>query len=211
MSPGYLENQIETSRTNLGLETIDLYYLHNPETQLAHISRDRFDGRIRAAFAKLEEIAAQGKIGWYGAATWEGFRKSTGGLGLPRLAEIAGEVGGREHHFRFIQLPFNLAMPEALLQRPSVLDAARDAGITVVASATLLQSKLSRGLGNQLAAAMPGLETDAQRAIQYTRSTQGIAVALVGMSNAAHVAENLGVARVPPLDEEAYRRLHGNA
>ena len=55
-----------------------------------------------------------------------------------------------------------------------------------------------------LAERAPGLQTDAQRAIQFTRSTPGIGVALVGMSQAAHVRENLAVAEVPPLGAEAY-------
>ena len=154
MAPDFLADQIDRSRANLGLETLDVFYLHNPETQLAHISRDEFDKRIGVAFARLEKIAAEGKIGFYGAATWDGFRQPTGGLGLLRLVEIAREVGGPEHHFRFIQLPFNLAMTEAATHRPEsldgqpvgVLDAATHAGVTVIASATLLQSKLSRGL-----------------------------------------------------------------
>src|SRR5688500_15464921 len=33
MTPGYLRDQLERSRTNLGLDTIDVFYLHNPETQ----------------------------------------------------------------------------------------------------------------------------------------------------------------------------------
>ena len=54
----------------------------------------------------------------------------------------------------------------------------------------------------------PGLQTDAQRAIQFTRSTPGIAVALVGMSRREHVLENLGVARVPPLTPAEYQRFY---
>jgi aryl-alcohol dehydrogenase-like predicted oxidoreductase len=211
MAPNFLADQIDRSRANLGLETIDVFYLHNPETQLGHISREQFDTRIHAAFERLEQIVGQGKIGWYGAATWEGFRKP-GALELPRLVEIAREVGGTDHHFRFIQLPFNLAMPEAFTQRPvSVLESAREAGITVVASASLLQAKLSQGLPEQLARQFPGLETDAQRAIQFTRSTPGITVALVGMSDTAHVKENLAVSSIAPLDPESYRRLYQNA
>jgi aryl-alcohol dehydrogenase-like predicted oxidoreductase len=206
MAPDFLADQIDRSRANLGLETIDVFYLHNPETQLAYISREDFDARIGAAFARLEKIVADGKIGFYGAATWEGFRQPTGGLGLLRLVEIAREVGGPEHHFRFIQLPFNLAMTEAILQQPealdgrtvSVLDAAAHAGVTVIASATLLQAKLSRGLPKELAQKIPGFDTDAQRAIQFTRSTPGITVALVGMSKAEHVRENLAVSQVQP-------------
>jgi aryl-alcohol dehydrogenase-like predicted oxidoreductase len=215
MAPDFLADQIDRSRANLGLDTLDVFYLHNPETQLGHVSRPEFETRIRAAFTRLEQIVEQGKIGWYGAATWEGFRKPSGGLGLLRLTEIARDAGGPDHHFRFIQLPFNLAMPEAYTQRPevrdgaaiTVLDAAGEAGMTVVASATLLQAKLTRGLPAALAKQIPGFATDAQRAIQFTRSTPGITVALVGMSDAAHVKENLAVAQVPPLDTGAYQRL----
>jgi aryl-alcohol dehydrogenase-like predicted oxidoreductase len=212
MAPDFLADQIDRSRSNLRLETIDVFYLHNPETQLAYITRDAFDARIRAAFERLEAIVAQGRIGWYGAATWEGFRQSSGGLGLLRLIEIAREVGGADHHFRFIQLPFNLAMTEAITHKPeqanghavSVLDAARESGVTVVASASILQSKLSRGLPVQIVEQIPGFATDAQRAIQFTRSAPGISVALVGMSSAVHVRENLAVSHVPPLGSGAY-------
>ncbi len=55
---------------------------------------------------------------------------------------------------------------------------------------------------------MPGLMTDAQRAIQFTRSTPGIDVALVGMGRPGHVLENLGVARARPLTPEEYLRLY---
>ena len=48
---------------------------------------------------------------------------------------------------------------------------------------------------------------DAQRALQFTRSTPGIAVALVGMSQVRHVEENLALAAVPPLTEAQYTGL----
>jgi aryl-alcohol dehydrogenase-like predicted oxidoreductase len=130
-------------------------------------------------------------------------------LNLARLLEIAAEAGGRAHHFRFIQLPFNLAMPEAFTN--GVLELAAKSGITVVASATLLQARLSRDLPQALAEKLPCLSTDAQRAIQFTRSTPGIAAALVGMSNTAHVEENLAIAGVPPLATEAYHDLYQRA
>ncbi len=34
MTPRYLADQLERSRRNLGVECIDVFYLHNPETQL---------------------------------------------------------------------------------------------------------------------------------------------------------------------------------
>jgi len=219
MAPKFIADQIDRSRTNLGIDTLDVFYLHNPETQLGHITRDQFDNRILDAFSRLEQLVAEGKIGCYGAATWEGFRKPKDGLGVLRLAEIATRLAGPDHHFRFIQLPFNLAMPEAFTQRPEIIDnvgvsalhAADEVGVTVVASASLLQAKLSQGLPTELADKIPGLDTDAQRAIQFTRSTPGITVALVGMSNAEHVAENLAISRVPPMESASYLRLFQNA
>ena len=75
MAPEFLKDQIERSRLNLGLETIDVLYLHNPETQFGFVSPDEFYARARAAFEFLETAASNGKIQYYGAATWEGFRK----------------------------------------------------------------------------------------------------------------------------------------
>jgi aryl-alcohol dehydrogenase-like predicted oxidoreductase len=215
MSPAFLADQLERSRHNLGIETIDLFYLHNPETQLGFVPREVFEDRVRAAFTALEKFVDAGKIQFYGMATWEGFRKNAGdqnALSLTRIAEIAHGIAGNQHHFRFIQLPFNLAMTEALTVcndgKTSVLHAARDLGITVVASASILQARLSRGLPDHLVAHLPGLSTDAQRAIQFTRSTPGITTALVGMSDPAHVTENLEVARLAPLDAIEYADLH---
>jgi len=186
---------LDRSRANLGVDTIDVFYLHNPETQLGFFDRAEFDARIRRAFAQLEQLVDQGKIRWYGAATWEGFRKK-GALSMERFAEIAVEEGGPEHHFRFVQLPFNLNMVEAFVERPeSVLEAAARLGIATVASATLLQAQVLA-------------HADAQYAIQFTRSTPGISVALVGMSRREHVVENLGVASVPPATREDYFQLY---
>jgi aryl-alcohol dehydrogenase-like predicted oxidoreductase len=218
MSPKYLENQIDTSRANLGVETLDIYYLHNPETQLGEVSRQEFFRRLKAAFAQLEKAVADGKIRVYGAATWNAFRvgpEARDALSLLEVLRAAQEVGGQDHHFRVVQLPFNLAMPEALVantqaidtQRVPCLHVARTQGLMVFASASLMQSQLTRGLPLELQNRFPGLTTDAQRAIQFVRSTPGITSALVGMSHRAHVEENLGTALVRPLALEQFRAI----
>ena len=208
MAPAFLADQIARSCANLGVEAIDVFYLHNPETQLGFVSREAFDGRIRAAFAMLERQVQEGRIRCYGAATWEGFRRK-GALDLARMAELAREESGEQHHFRFIQLPFNLGMVEAFVDRPeSVLETAARLGIAVIASATLMQARMLNQMPEAVAELLPGLRTDAQRAIQFTRSTPGIAAALVGMSDAAHVRENLEVACVAPASRPQYLRLY---
>ena len=206
------------SRQNLGIDTLDIYYLHNPETQSANVAREEFDRRMRAAFSALEKAVGEGKIRIYGTATWNAYRvgqESREALSLPDLLRIAEEVGGKDHHFRAIQLPYNLAMPEALSARTQrvdgkaipVLQVARAHGMLVFASASLLQQKLTESLPEETHAWFPGLEKDAQRAIQFVRSTPGVACALVGMSRREHVTENLGTAQTPPLNLEQFRAI----
>jgi len=207
MAPGFLVDQAERSRANLGVDTIDVLYLHNPETQLGFVRGDEFESRLARAFDRLEQLVERKVIRWYGAATWEGLRK--GALRLDRMAALAEKAGGPAHHFRFIQLPFNLSMIEAYVDRPeSVLETAARLGIAVIASAPLLQTRILDHMPETVGRILPGLDTPAQRAIQFTRSTPGIAVALVGMRQREHVIENLGVARVPPAALEQYRRFY---
>ena len=208
MTPRYLRDQLEQSLRNLGLDCIDVYYLHNPESQLAAVSETEFWPRLRSAFETLEQAVAERKIGKYGVATWNGFRaepETDGYHSLEQMVATAREVGGRDHHFGFIQLPFNLAMPEALFfqnqklgdEYVSALEAARALGVTVMASASILQGQVARGLPEAIREPLGSLATDAQTGIQFVRSAPGITTALVGMSSVAHVEENLQLARIP--------------
>lgn len=217
MAPKFLADQLERSRKNLGVETIDVYYLHNPETQLGEVPREMFRNRVRAAFELLESAVAAAKIHFYGMATWNAFRQTENArdyLSLAEMESLARDVAGGSHHFRFVQLPFNLGMTEALTRANQALDgrrapmvqAARDLGITLVASASLLQAKLTRGLPPFVVSAL-GLENDAERALQFARSTPGVTTALAGMSRAEHVRANLRLAAVPPASQEQYSKL----
>ena len=91
----------------------------------------------------------------------------------------------------------------------SLLEAAAEFGITVMASGSLRQAALVSRLPQKVAQAFPGLRTDAQRAIQFTRSTPGVTTALVGMGHAEHVEENLALAKFAPADRDQFMRLFG--
>lgn len=210
MTPRFLEAQINWSRRNLGLQTIDIYYLHNPETQLQAVERHEFLTRVRSAFELLERKVADGWIGIYGVATWDGFRLTPdrpGHLSLKELRTVAEQVGGASHHFQAIQLPVNLVMGEACLlptqvadgRRVGLLEAARAAGMVVMSSGSLLQGTLISAIGDDFARILPGTRTNAQRGLQVVRSVPGVATALVGMKQPAHVRENLALASVPRL------------
>ena len=217
MAPSYLENQIERSRHNLGLETIDVFYLHNPESQLAEVSREIFQRRLKEAFSLLEGLVRAGKLRYYGMATWGAFRVPDGSRDYVSLLEVerlAHDAAGDDHHFRFVQLPFNLAMPEAcgLLNQSdgkdkvSLLTAASRLGIAVMGSATLYQGQLTHGLP-EIVGRVLGLKSDAENAIQFSRSAPGISTSLIGMGHKEHVAPNLRPALIPPTPIEQWTKL----
>lgn len=217
ITPRFLENQIDRSLKNLGLDCIDVYYLHNPESQLGEVSRPDFHERIRDAFIFLESMVTEGKIQFYGMATWNGFRQEARARDAMQLTEIAGlahDVASEKHHFRFVQLPFNLGMTEALTlgnqtvagTEKTAMEAASDLGITLVASASLLQGQVTRNLPPFVAEAL-GLESDAQRALQFVRSAPGITTALVGMANPEHVIANTKLVSVSPANIDQFSKL----
>lgn len=240
LAPRYLERCIERSRQRLGLDTIDVYYLHNPESHRAHTTRDEFLRRLRLAIETLERAVADGHIGCYGVATWQALRLAPDAPQHQSLAELLGlarEIAGERHHLRVVQLPYNLALTEAhraatqSLSHPGgdrrvpLLDAARDLGVYVMASAPILQGQLAESLDDDLTRALdaatqsvnpsfrPGFTqplTHAQRALQFARSTPGVGTALIGAKRVAHVEQAAQVEALAPLPPEAVAQLYAD-
>ena len=217
MAPKFLKNQLGRSLKNLGVECVDVYYLHNPETQLAEVSKEEFLNRVREAFTFLESAVDAGEIQYYGMATWNGFRqdaRARDAMQLGEITQIAQEIAGGRHHFRFVQLPFNLAMTEALTlgnqslraHHRTVMEAASELDITLIASASLMQGQVAKNLPPFVAEAL-GLANDAERALQFVRSSPGITTALVGMSRAEHVKANARLVGVVPATTDDFSKL----
>lgn len=218
MTPDYLQSQIDQSLANMNLDALDLFYIHNPESQLGAVDKYVFEAKIAKAFEKLEENRASKKINFYGVATWNGFRVPPGDPNyhsLERFEGIARQVGGEDHGFKFIQLPYNLAMPEAyLLKNQAVkgkvytpLDAAKELRISVMCSASILQGKLTHSVPFHIRESLGNPLTDAMTSIEFVRSTPNVTTALVGMSNAAHVEENLNLSKTETVSIENFERL----
>lgn len=218
-SPAFLEQMIGWSRANLGVDCIDVYYLHNPETQSVAITHDTFRARMLDALETLELAVEKGHIGSYGAATWTAYRVLTSDpayLSLTEMVGMAVEVAGQRHHFRYVQMPYNLFMTEAFAfqnqqlneEFASAIQVANDLGLTVMISAPLMQGRLAYPVMPQLSDILTGLETDAQRALQFVRSSPGVTSAVVGMKSHEHVMENLALANVPPVDGDVIRAMY---
>jgi aryl-alcohol dehydrogenase-like predicted oxidoreductase len=213
MAPRFLEDQVRRSRGNLGLATIDLVYLHNaPDAQLPIVGKEVFRERLTAAFERLEKLRNDGWIGAYGLATWESLRcprSQPEYLGVEEVVELARQAGGPGNGFRFLQFPFNLAMPEAAVLRNQPVDGERRTLFEVAAHFGLGCFTSVPLLQGQLATQGPSADglSRAQTAIQFARSAPGTLAPLVGLKQPEHLSEALLVAERPPWDDARFRSL----
>ncbi|MDL2403977.1 aldo/keto reductase [Rhizobium mayense] len=196
-----LRSQIDESRLRIGVSTIDVLLLHNLECQLSGMNGANSERYLVSAFTVLEKAASEGAIGQYGFSTWSGLYDNT--LRLKTLVDLARSVAGEGHRLKFIEIPFNMGLVHGL----PVIFEANDLNFAVLGSASLMQGALSDGLPLPVRDRMSSLATDALRALQFVRSTPGLAVALVGMSVRRHIIENLSLSNRRALDTEAYNEI----
>ncbi len=217
LTKNYINWAFHKSLDNLKTDYIDVYYLHNPEDQLLKFSRDEFYKKLEDVFSLLEEFVKQGKLKYYGLATWNGFRVPSDNrqyLNLKEIKDIAEKVSGKDNHFKFIQLPYNIAMTEAYTLKNqnidgknfSTLEAAEKLGIYTYISAPLLQSRLIRPVAPEILQIF-GVNKPSHIPIQFVRSTPGVGTVLIGTSKKHHLLENLEIENVPPLSREQIEAL----
>ena len=127
------------------------------------------------------------------------------------MLELAKQIGGDSHGFRFIQLPFNMYLDQAYMlknqrvneKNVSILDAAMHYNIGVFTSVPLMQGKLlGQGVTPEFDNLKPSL-----RCLQFVRSTPGVLAPLVGHKLESHVSENLEIMKIPPISEDHFNEL----
>lgn len=215
MTVPYLEDQLNRSLKNLGLECIDLVYLHNAvEGQIQDITKEQFIQNLKNVIQLYEQKRKEGKIKYYGMATWECFRvpkEHRQYLSISDVLQIAKQIGGENHGFRFIQLPYNLYLDQAIMLKNqqangtdvSILEASQIYGIGVFTSVPLMQGKLlSPDVLPDFIDLKPSL-----KCLQFIRSTPGVLAPLVGQKTPIHVEENLEIMKIPPLNQDEFNSL----
>jgi uncharacterized protein YyaL (SSP411 family)/aryl-alcohol dehydrogenase-like predicted oxidoreductase len=147
--PEFLKDQLARSLERLGLQTLDVCLLHNPEYYLADAHershgtlpkrREEFYRRLGESFAFLESEAAAGRIVCYGVSSNTCTRPADDpeATSLTRMLEAARQAGGAGHRFRVLQLPMNLFEPGAALERNNGPDLEQ----------TVLECAAANGLG----------------------------------------------------------------
>ncbi|MEM7413148.1 MAG: aldo/keto reductase [Myxococcota bacterium] len=219
LAPAFLRDQLRRSRENLRLDTLDAYLIEEPELHLEGATADEFRNKLCAAFEALEGAVSDGEISAYGICTWDGFLQphtERDHLAILDVFDWALEVGGGDHHLRYLQLPYSVAMSQAFRldsqigpegHTAAVLETLRGTGTVVLASAPLVQGRVLGRLPDSLTDAFPEAHSDAQRCLQFVRSTPQITSAVVGMREEPHVRENLALARETPAPAETLERL----
>ncbi len=215
INPNYLAKCIDKSLMNMHVSSIDLVYIHNAfESWYQDVSREQFMEMLVKAFEVYEKYRAKNKIRYYGMATWTCFRvppTSPEYLSLEQAVKSADSVGGKDHGFRFIQLPYNLAYSEALLLRNqsvgseenlTILQAAAKLNIGIFTSIPLFQGRLLRSQIPDYG----GITDPVAKLVQIVRSSPSVIAPLIGQKKAEHVEENLKTANMPPLSEEEFKQ-----
>ena len=215
LKPAYIEKCIERSRFNLNLDTLDLVYIHNAfESWHQDVSKNKFFDMLSKVFEVYEKFRSKNKIRYYGMATWTCFRvgeENKEYLSLDEVYNIAKSIGGVDHGFRFIQIPYNLAYSEALFlknqnvgneKKLTILEAAKRLKIGVFSSVPLLQGKLIK---TTIPDYSDGLTDPIMKLVQIIRSSPSVIAPLIGQKKMDHVKKNNKISEIPPLSEEEFK------
>lgn len=145
--PNFLKNQITMSLNRMGLETIDVYLLHNPEYFLQleankmHFGEallDEYYHRIELAFAYLEEEVEKGRIQYYGISsnTFVSSDNTLDHTDISRISDGAKKRGFK--HFKVVQFPMNILETGAYTSKnPSCLRVCQEASLAVMVNRPL--------------------------------------------------------------------------
>lgn len=210
LTPQAFLKNLETSLKELGLEMIDIYFIHGLQLSYYESSKERF-------LPVLEAARQAGKIRYFGVT--EGFETDTGHKMLQRA--VQDEV------WDLVMVGFNLLNPSA---RQRVLAFTRQNGMGTLGMFAirrgLIDENLLRVLLQRLAesgevpaelAAAPdlmevlGLQGVAgslsEAAYRFSAYEPGMDCVLSGTSSAAHLQENLKAVQRGPLPPATLERL----
>ena len=208
----------DRSRTNLGVETLDLVQLHCPPTPVYD------DDRV---FDALDTLVAEGRIAAYGVSV-ETCDEALRAIARPGVASV--------------QIILNVLRRKPLER---VLPAAQAAGIAIIARVPLASGLLSGkydesttfaaddhrsynrageafdvgetfsgvpydvgvAAAREVAALTPAGATTAQLALRWIIDQPGVTAVIPGARNAAQARANAAAASLPPLDDTLLERL----
>lgn len=214
-APAWIEYQLSQSLSRLRTDHVDVLYLHNLESAMAALDGASQEKLCRNAFGKMAELHTNGKIKACGIASWAGFiEEGPGQLSVEQLSRWAHSEGCGSA-LKFIQAPFSVSMPQALLKatqtahgkRMSLARATASLGMELISSAPLFHGRLAElDMPEPWMAAFPGFNA-AQICLALACAAPGIASTLVGVKSTEHLTQIKAILDRPQTTPETFVRL----
>lgn len=143
LDSGFISYQLDNTLERLNRDYLDVYLLHNPERYLQSQNLNspaKLYETIKRAFEQLEEKVNEGKIRYYGVSSNLVFDpRKEGSIDCRQLLEIAKSIK-EDHHFKFLQFPFNFKEKMALQPnygQESLLEFTKNNGLIRIANRPL--------------------------------------------------------------------------
>ena len=149
MDPKYISWSVDRALERMDLNYVDGFLLHNPEIAMLF---DDGEEKIFECLKVLEQKSIEGKIKYYGLATWNGLRReplSKYHINLSLIIKRLYECFGEENHFKIIEAPLSIGMPAILSYRSSnqenmsLPDILQDYNLIFFSSASLYEGHIN--------------------------------------------------------------------
>lgn len=191
LNPGFFEIALNKSLQNLGIETLDLHYIHIPEISRLGLSEKEFYTQIEALFSWYESKVIEGKIRFYGIAfefMTEEPQEAKWHIELEKLKQLAEKVSLGENHLKYILFEYNLLCASANIDKTQTVNGEQ---------MTMLEA--CRKLGFETVGSMPfamgeGLEKySVEEMLSF--ALDGMEHVIVGSKNIKHIQEIIDIAQ----------------
>jgi aryl-alcohol dehydrogenase-like predicted oxidoreductase len=196
--PIFLDQALTTTLATLSRDSVELYYLHNPEYFLAKLGRARFLEVMKEVFFWIKDKIEAGQIKAFGISSWNGFfeEEQRNRLALLELYTLAEEVG-IQSYFNYLQVPYNFSQTKGLFfkgqqvgaSQKSLFGLAEELKLSILGSAPLGQGKLPKYAYPEKVKKIFSGMSSAQISLSFVLSTPGISAALVGTTSLVHFKE----------------------
>jgi len=198
----YLQYSLQKTLENINRDSVEIYYIHNPEYLLERCGREIFLNHMRNVFHWIKTEIENRRILEFGISSWFGFfeREPSKRLQLNDFINLSKEIGIRQH-FRYIQVPYNFYQTDLLFfkgqevcnKQISLGSAAEKYNLSLITSATLNQGRLvNYTFPDKVTKIFPNM-TSAQISLAFVLSTPSIKSCLVGTNSLDHLEELLVV------------------
>ena len=145
LNPRFYQIALDKTLENLGLEYLDLHYIHIPEISRLQLSKEQFYDRMYTLLEWYEEKVIEGKIRYYGLALEfmvEEADDTKWHFEIEEIKKMADQIADGKSHLRYVLFEYNMfcdsgktvANQTVSASKCSLIEACHKLGIETVAS-----------------------------------------------------------------------------